>query len=334
MNDIINSKNNEANDNKYKDLFIRHNNTGLMNHLKKENEKLRKLIIAYELKNKKNIYKLNNTKENNNIFLITKFNFKIIKKSGGPKEKKDINKNISKEYKYNYSNKNIETAKKFKNITRIKKTETKKIKDINLFDNDYSYMKGKEDLYKKYNNTQIYNNNTLKERNSNSLSQRNRRLLNMSNNNNTLNTSTMRVKNVIITKSINNIILKPFQNLSSNRSHSKIIKKRKIYDNSFINNTYMKTVENRKNINSSLDKNNNFRNSNTKQQHTQYIKKNKKKDNVREIYYQKPIINKITKYNDINNSNYTKQKLQLSEKAPKKQLFNKYDNNINIPFRI
>ena len=130
MNDIINSKNNEANDNKYKDLFIRPNNTGLMNHLKKENEKLRKLIIAYELKNKKNIYKLNNTKENNNIFLITKFNFKIIKKSGGPKEKKDINKNISKEYKYNYSNKNIETAKKIKNITRIKKTETKKIKDI------------------------------------------------------------------------------------------------------------------------------------------------------------------------------------------------------------
>ena len=29
-------------------------NTGLMNHLKKENEKLRKLVISYELKNKKN----------------------------------------------------------------------------------------------------------------------------------------------------------------------------------------------------------------------------------------------------------------------------------------
>mgnify|MGYP007056192129 CR=1 FL=1 len=200
-------------------------------------------------------------------------------------------KNVSrpKEYKYNFSNKSIQSAKKFKNITQMKKPEIKKIKDINLFDNDYSYMKGKEDLYKKYNNTQIYNNNSLKERN-NSLSQRNRRLLNMSNNN-TLNTSTMRVKNVIITKSINNIIFKPYQNLSSNRSHSKIIKKRKIYDNSFINNTYMKTVENRKNINSSLDKN---RNSNTKQIRTQYVKKNKKKDNVREIYYQKPIINKIT----------------------------------------
>ena len=300
-----------------------------MNHLKKENEKLRKLIIAYELKNKKNIYKLNNTKENNNMLLITKFNFKITKKSRESKEKRDTNKNILRDYKYNYSNKIIETAKKFKNITRIKKPEIKKIKDINLFDNDYSYMKGKEDLYKKYNNTQIYNNNSLKERN-NSLSQRNRRLLNMSNNN-TLNTSTMRVKNVIITKSINNIIFKPYQNLSSNRSHSKIIKKRKIYDNSFINNTYMKTVENRKNINSSLDKN---RNSNTKQTHTQIVKKNKKKDNVREIYYQKPIINKITNYNYINNSTYQKQKLQLSEKAPKKQLFNRYDNNINIPFRI
>ena len=42
LNDIINNKNNESCDNKYKDLFIRPNNTGLMNHLKKENERLRK----------------------------------------------------------------------------------------------------------------------------------------------------------------------------------------------------------------------------------------------------------------------------------------------------
>ena len=50
LDDSINTKNYENTDNKYKDLFIRPNNTGLMNHLKKENEKLRKLIISYELK--------------------------------------------------------------------------------------------------------------------------------------------------------------------------------------------------------------------------------------------------------------------------------------------
>ena len=89
LNDIINNKNNESCDNKYKDLFIRPNNTGLMNHLKKENERLRKLIISYELKNKKNIYKLDNNKNNFNNFAISKFNFKIIQRVKEPKEKKE-----------------------------------------------------------------------------------------------------------------------------------------------------------------------------------------------------------------------------------------------------
>ena len=100
LNDIINNKNNESCDNKYKDLFIRPNNTGLMNHLKKENERLRKLIISYELKNKKNIYKLDNNKNNFNNFAISKFNFKIIQRVKEPKEKKDINRNSIKEYRY------------------------------------------------------------------------------------------------------------------------------------------------------------------------------------------------------------------------------------------
>ena len=47
-------KNNESVDSKNSDLLLHpNNNIGLMNHLKKENEKLRKLIISYELKNKK-----------------------------------------------------------------------------------------------------------------------------------------------------------------------------------------------------------------------------------------------------------------------------------------
>ena len=293
LDDSINTKNYENTDNKYKDLFIRPNNTGLMNHLKKENEKLRKLIISYELKLKKNKYKIENNKISE--FAISKFNFNIIKNS---KEIKASTKNISKDYKYNYLNKTVKTAKKSKNITRMKKTEIRKIKDINLFDNDLSYMKTKEDLYKKYINTQAYTNNISQERNNrnNSLAQRNRRLLNI-NNNHTINSSTMRVKNVIINKNINNYILKPFQNnLSSNRSHSKIIKRRNINDNSSIHNTYAKTIENRKNINSSLEMKKLLKNSVSKQKDSKYNKKNKNKENKKEIYYQKPIINKITFY--------------------------------------
>ena len=308
-----------------------------MNHLKKENEKLRRLIISYELKNKKIKYQLD--KEKVNDFEISKFSFKITKKPKEIKEKKDINKIISKDYKYDYSNKTIETSKRNKNIARLKKPEVKKIKDINLFDNDLSFMKAKEDLYKKYNNTQVYNNNTFKERSNNSSSQRrNRHLLNI-NDHNTINSSTMRVRNVIINKSINNYILKPIpNNLSSNGSRSKIIKKRKIYDNSFINNSNMRTIENRKNFNSSLDKNCLIKNFHYKQKNNQNIKKVKKKENnIKEIYYQKPIINKITIYNNINNnsngfshSNYIKQKMLLNEKIGKKQIINKYDNNFNI----
>ena len=299
-----------------------------MNHLKKENEKLRRLIISYELKNKKIKYQLDKEKEN--YFSISKFSFKIAKR---PKEKKDINKIISKDYKYDYSNKTIEITRRSKNITRIKKPEVKKIKDINLFDNDLSFMKAKEDLYKKYNNTQIYNNNTFKERNNSSSQRRNRHLMNI-NNNHTINSNTMRVRNVIINKSINNYILKSIpNNLSSNGSRSKILKKRKIYDNSFSNNSNMKTIENRKNFNSSLDKNNLLRNFNAKQKNNQNIKKIKKKaNNIKEIYYQKPIINKITIYNNINkntngfsHNNFIKQKMLLNEKIGKKQIINKYD---------
>ena len=62
-------------------------NTGLMNHLKKENEKLRKLVISYELKNKKNIYKLNESNKDND-FIITKFDFKITKKNNNKENKR------------------------------------------------------------------------------------------------------------------------------------------------------------------------------------------------------------------------------------------------------
>ena len=71
-------------ENKYKNKLFRPNNSGLINHLKKENERLRKLVISYEFKNKKdnninNIYKINSI--NNSNYLTTKFSFEILKKN-------------------------------------------------------------------------------------------------------------------------------------------------------------------------------------------------------------------------------------------------------------
>ena len=143
----------------------------------------------------------------------------------------------------------------------------------------------------------------------------------------------MRVKNVIINKNINNYIIKPVHNnLNTNRSHLKVIKKRKINDDSFLNNTVVKTVENRKTINSSCDRNNLFKSSNSKQRQNRIVPKPKNNEKIREIYYQKPIINKITIYNNINNNgfnntnNYMIQKSKINEKAGKKQNINRFDN--------
>ena len=327
----MNLKNNDNSDNKNKDLFIRPNNSCLMNHLKKENEKLRKLIISYELKNKKNIYKLNINKKD--LFKITKTFFQIIKKPKEINNNKNFNKNIKREYNYknDFSKKGFELSKNIKSLTNMKRHDIRRIKDINCFDNDYNYIKGKENFYKKYTNTQIYNNKSLKERNS-SLSQRNRHLLNI-NDNKTINSNAMRVKNVIINKNINNYIIKPVHNnLNTNRSHLKVIKKRKINDDSFLSNTAVKTVENRKTINSSCDRNNLFKSSNSKQRQNRIVPKPKNNEKIREIYYQKPIINKITIYNNINNNgfnntnNYMIQKSQINEKAGKKQNINRFDN--------
>ena len=283
----MNLKNNDNSDNKNKDLFIRPNNSCLMNHLKKENEKLRKLIISYELKNKKNIYKLNINKKD--LFKITKTFFQIIKKPKEINNNKNFNKNITREYNYknDFSKKGFELSKNIKSLTNMKKHDIRRIKDINCFDNDYNYIKGKENFYKKYNNTQIYNNKSLKERNS-SLSQRNRHLLNINDN--------------------------------------------KTNDDSFLNNTVVKTVENRKTINSSCDRNNLFKSSNSKQRQNRIVPKPKNNEKIREIYYQKPIINKITIYNNINNNgfnntnNYMIQKSKINEKAGKKQNINRFDN--------
>ena len=368
------------NDNKYKSLFFRPNNSGLINHLKKENERLRKLVISYEFKNKKynninNIYKTNSI--NNSNFLTTKFSFEILKKNinnlnlkephinsinstyhntNKNKDKKEIK--IIKDYKYNYSSKNIESLRKIKNISRIiKKPEVRKVKDIYLFDNDYNYMRDKDSKMHKYNDLRIYN-NTQKDR-TNSLSQRKRKIINTTHNSNTF-----KIKNIINnTKIINNNLLPPYNKLSSSRSLSKIIKRKKLHDNSLNNsikidkksigiiNSYerqikiiknhsnqrhvIKTIENKKNDNSSLEKDT-YILSNSRQKHANKFIKNNIKNNetFKDTYYQKPILNKITIFNNNNCINNLKNKIQKNDRNNKiifrkKKSHNKHENNFH-----
>ena len=350
---------------------------------------MRKLVISYEFKNKRynNINNIYNT--NNNNFLISKSYFEILKQkkdinikqthlntnnntnqnTNKNKDKKEI-KIISRDYKYNFSNKSIETIKKIKNFAKnIKKPEIKKVKDINMFDNDYNYIKEKENKFKKFNDIKIYN-NTQKDRTGSS-SQRKRKIFNTNMGNNSINANTLRVKNFVNpnnSKVINSNFLEQYKNLSVSRSLSKIIKRKKMYDYSFnnsiklekktigvinpyeqrinliknqsIKNKVMKTIENKRNDNCSLDKDIFYSSTSRQQKHSQIIKrKNKNKDLNKDAYYQKPIINKITIYNNINNgyNNFHKQKIHLNEHTGKlifgkKQSYNKLEKNFNYFF--
>ena len=378
--------NNSDNDDKYKNSIFRPNSSGLINHLKKENERLRKLVISYEFKNKRynNINSIYNTNNNNNSdFFISKFDFEILKK------KKDINlkenylninnthhnnirnkdrkelKIINRDYKYNFSNKSIANIRKIKNISKIiKKPEIKKIKDINMFDNDYNYIKEKENRIQRYNELKLYN-NTQKDRiGTVSLSQKKRKIFNMEST--SMNSNMLRIKNIICANNrvMNNNILQQYKNLSSSRSLSKIIKRKKLNDFSFnsskldkksigvINsferqlnmiknqsnkNKIIKTIENRRDENSSLEKDIYFSSTSRQPKHYQIIKKKNKNNEIKKKeYYQKPIINKITIYNNINSgyNNYSKQKLNINEQGGrlifgKKQIHNRYENNFN-----
>ena len=336
-NDNKNENNNAENDNdnKYKNSVFRPNNSGLINHLKKENERLRKLVISYEFKNKRynNINNIYNTNKNNTDFLISKSNFEILKKCNynenqlnnnntytinTNKNKKDI-KIIS---KYNFSNKSIGSIRKIKNITKVvKKPEIKKIKDINMFDNDYNYIKEKENRFSKYNEFKLINNSKIDR--TNSLSQRKRKIFNIGNT--SMNANTLKIKSLVNTNNKNghNNVLLQYKNLSGSRSLSKLMKRKKINEYSFNNslkiekktigvinsyaqhlnmiknqsnkNKIMKTIENKRNENSSLDKELFFSSTSRQSKHTHIIKKNNKNNgSKKEVYYQKPIINKIT----------------------------------------
>jgi hypothetical protein len=375
------NKNNDKSDidSKYKNLNFYQNNIGLISLLKKENERLRKLVVTYEFKNKKynNIYK-----QNKNNFMTTKFHFEIIKKKNDlsinenklntinnnshivhySKEKKNM-KIINKYYKNSFSGKSLGNIKKINNLSKmIKKHESKKIKDINMFDNDYKYVR--ENRLPKYNDIKLYN-NAQKARIS-SLSQKRRKI---NGGNVSMNSNTMKVKN-IINASVNNRImnnnnLQRYKDLSTSQSLTKIMSKKKINNFSFNNsiklekkhigvinsikkqiylkkndsyrNNTVKTEENKINNNEFLEKDI-YYSSSSRLNNEQMMKKSKKKKEAnKDLYYQKPIINKITIFNNINNSgfnNQVRQKINVNDKSSKfifgkKKSYNYLNTNYN-----
>jgi hypothetical protein len=184
--------------------------------------------------------------------MTTKFHFEIIKKKNdlsvnenktndiynnfhnvqSSKEKKNM-KIINKYYKNSFSGKSLGNIKKINNLSKIiKKHETKKIKDINMFDNDYKYSR--ENRFPKYNDIKVYN-NAQKARIS-SLSQKRRKI---NGGNVSMNSNTMKAKNIINTsinnRIMNNNILQRYKDLSTSQSLSKIMNKKKINNYSFNN---------------------------------------------------------------------------------------------------
>ena len=334
----------------------------MINHLKKENERLRKLVISYEFKNKRfNIYK-----PNNNNYLMSNFCFEIVQKKNFKEiylknlnntfqnthknnDKKEM-KIIHKDYKTYFSNKNIAESKKMKNVSNIskimKKIDNKKskdLKDINMFDNDFSYMRNNR--LSKYEDSRMLTNSRTKKERTGSISQRKRKI-DKKVNNTSVNSNLRKIKNIIN-------ILQQYKDLSSNRSHSKIIKRKKLYNfpnNSSIKlekknfgvftsyernlnanknesvplNQTMKTIESKKNNYESLD-NDIYYSSFSSQKNSQINKSDKTKD----TYYQKPIINKITIFNDITNFNDKSKQKNNNSRTTKLILGKKKSHNKN-----
>jgi hypothetical protein len=302
--------------------------------------------------------------------MTTKFHFEIIKKKNdmsinenktndinnnfhnvhSSKEKKNM-KIINKYYKNSFSGKSLGNIRKINNLSKIiKKHETKKIKDINMFDNDYKYAR--ENRFPKYNDIKVYN-NAQKARIS-SLSQKRRKI---NGGNVSMNSNTMKAKNIINTsinnRIMNNNILQRYKDLSTSQSLTKIMKKKKINNYSFNNSIKLekkhigvinsikkqiylkkndsyhtntvKTEENKINNNEFLDKDI-YYSSSSRQNNEQIMKKSRKiKDANKDLYYQKPIINKITIFNNINNNgfnNQIRQKINVNDK-PSKLIFGK-----------
>ena len=95
-----------------------------------------------------------------------------------------------------------------------------------MFDNDYNYNKEKENPLQRYTDFKLYN-STQKDRTT-SLSQRKRKIINAVNN--SMNQNTLRGRNIVkVNNKIinNNNVIERYNNLSSSRSLSKIIKRKR-----------------------------------------------------------------------------------------------------------
>ena len=95
-------KESRTNTNRLKHLFVCPNNSGLINHLKKENERLRKLVVTYEFKTRKyNEDKLNIRNNNKNYCIIENcLNFTLYNNDDDNNSKEENSEIISLSNKY------------------------------------------------------------------------------------------------------------------------------------------------------------------------------------------------------------------------------------------
>ena len=314
--------------------------------------KLSKYTFSFQiLKKKRKILNLNET------YLNTNYNntFHNICKN---KEKMDM-KILNRNYKYNFSNKSIGTIPKIKNFSKTKKKpESKKVRDLNLLENENNNFFKEKTQYK---NLKINNINITEKEITNSFTQKRHKFFNSNNN-------ATKFKHIFASNnkySSKYNILHKYRDLSSSQSHSKLIKKK--FENSFnnsiksdkkfmgmlssreyiqINRKYLnkndsnknhalKTLESKKIEDISFEKEICYT-SNSRQKHRKIIKKNdtRFKDN-KDPFYPKPIINKIIIFNNISNNNINnRKKINLNEKSGKSVIskyksHNRAENNYN-----
>ena len=349
-------------------------------------------MVSYEFKinrynniSKNNINSINNNKSNFLNKLSTyNFNFQILKKkknlnlyetylntnnnsifynNNKYKEKEKIDKkSFNRNFKYNLSFKSIGNLRKLKNLQKNnKKPESKKVKDINILDNENNiFFKEKKDKTQ-IKEFKVCDINIKNKERTNSFTQKRRKFDNSNN-------KIKKYKNILTSNNkLLNIfsILKKYKDLSSSQSHSKLLNKkfdnsfnssiksdkkligtmnsnehRKLqkkswHKNDFSKNHALKTLDSKKNEEISFEKDI-CNTSNSKQKYKQIIKRNESRNNYnKDIFYQKPIINKITIFNNISNNNINnKKKINLNKKnkklvISKYKFHNKPDNNYN-----
>ena len=290
------SKESRTNTNRLKHLFVCPNNSGLINHLKKENERLRKLVVTYEFKTRKyNEDKLNIRNINKNYYIIENcLNFSLSNndEDNNKEENSEIislsNKYdrdlITDDLKYNKINSNINTGNNTNTNNNSKKNETKLItkpgKNIANSNKSNGYNK------KIFNYTKINNNknnikkagilgydkdrklatlkevkNNIERERNNSLNQRQKNS-NLNNYNNTVNNFNHNSKNKskqlfnVKNNNITRFNKKYKEDLSSNSRNQSLGVKRRINNNSFNDTMREKKTERFPNIDRNSQRNN------------------------------------------------------------------------------